>query len=369
MSRKTLAALSGFLVVALFGQDLLCAQELSQCKEFIVNDTASITTDLQLYEKVKHSFCTKTFTSATEAEHEALNEGVPLPIADDLLSLKVEGNIDKTSWNQWKQVFCRSDFSTFSAHFSQQQLLQSFSHESAEVIKSCLAQVGGLYGNYEILQDRKQFVFKMRYRPFVTEKSFLSEATIQPPEAVKNCHPSDPFRASGKKVDLRRTLQVSCGWDQMQDVTLTVNSTDGDQWVFALPSLPPIPPPPKYETRCDFDATFSLPAGQVFEKTCAGMRPNSPFTLYFSGGIVAGNGSAGPQNSTVQCQLQTGTNSASLVHNPSPQWTAWKNLGIQGMIDAEGRAVGSVAVQACAIGATPANCTSAGGDTMVITSP
>ncbi len=182
------------------------------CKDFIVQDTASIQTNQQLYQKVHDTLCSEQVMDKGSAQSVGVKAGIPIPVLDAVFDLTLQGNYKSDDWSHWKSAFCQSNYNELAASFANKQLYTVFSDNSRKIVEACLQRYG-LYGYYDLKAGRTQFSFQAKYRPQATETWSLERAEIKPTTAVTGCSASDPFDLRGKPRDLRKQVSVTCSWD------------------------------------------------------------------------------------------------------------------------------------------------------------
>jgi len=225
----TRLAVGVFVAVAIVaaGQD---------CKDFIVQDTASIQTNQQVYQKLQDTLCSEQLQDKGSAQSAGVKAGIPIPVLDAVFDLTLQGTYKSDDWSHWKSAFCHSNYNELATSFANKQLYTVFSDNSRKIVEACLQH--GLYGYYDLKAGRTQFSFQAKYHPQATETWNLERAEIKPAAAVTGCSASDPFGLAGKGRDLRKQVSVTCSWDSTQPVTISLRTDQGDV-AYPLPAMPP----------------------------------------------------------------------------------------------------------------------------------
>ena len=221
-----------------FGQD---------CTKFQVLDLYTSSTDYATYEQVKDVVCSSQSSDSGSAKNFATNAGIPIPILDDVFSLKFGASGAANDWSSWRSSFCSSHYSEVYTKLSHRNLSHIFSDNAKEVVKSCL-QREPVYGYFEVPADGQGFSFNFS----VTGHEKLKGAAIQDPNSVSNCNTSNPFGLDPwhryvSDLDISGEKKAfGCSWSRDKLVQLRIRLVNQGDRVFQLEpikTIPPTPPP------------------------------------------------------------------------------------------------------------------------------
>jgi hypothetical protein len=207
------------------------------CSKFIVLDRYSSRTNASTYGRVQDLFCKTEVKDSGSAHNTGVSAGIPIPILDDILSLKFTN--ESNDWSHWQSAFCSSHFEEVATSLKQTNLAEIFSNNAQDVVKECLKQNNAVYGYFAIDPQGDQFTFSLN----VHGAESLKSATLSSDDAVRNCDSSNPFglgfldRHITDRDISGQTMEFGCAWDPMKAARLTVLLKNQGQYVFVLPSI------------------------------------------------------------------------------------------------------------------------------------
>jgi hypothetical protein len=193
------------------------------------------------FSRMQDLFCkaTSSETSATGAHSAAVNAGIPIPVVDDILNLKVGANYqdDSSNFSKFHEEFCSTNASQASLDTNYATVTRAFSDRALKAAEACyFSTQPGLHVKITPSQHKQLVTIELRYVPTGHESASVSDSTVKPPEAVDTCNANNLFG----KTTLPRS--AACKWvDSNKDLAFTINTNHGS-WVSTLTADPPLPP-------------------------------------------------------------------------------------------------------------------------------
>src|ERR1700731_179617 len=233
--RKSFTLVLSFL---LLNGACLLGQDNNDCSKFVILDTVTSGSNYATYERVKDVTCSDEVKNSGDAKSAAIKAGIPIPVLDDVFSINFAGSGSSSSFENWKKSFCTSHYSEVQKQLSSYNISKVFSDNAAKTVDECFKSKQPVYGYFKI-NGSEGLVFQMR----ATGKEALKRARIEPPDAVKNCDPQNPFELPGLDkffTDLDISGQqkgFSCSWVSGKSLRLTVKLKNQGDYIFDLPTF------------------------------------------------------------------------------------------------------------------------------------
>jgi hypothetical protein len=228
------------------------------CSKFIVLDTAYAKSDEAVYQKAKQAFCRTEVNDRASAKKAGVEAGIPIPLADGILDLKLKGSGSSDEWSKWRSEFCQSGETEFSRGMATLNLTKTFGKNASETVQACLTNQNGFYGRFLLSEHHTEFAFEARYKS--DAPVYLKEVTVSP-NAVTGCNPANPAKIKlFEKRDLRAPISFTCSWNSSKDVIVTVTTRDNGAKSFMMPAMPIVltPAPPKVDC---WEMNYNAPVG------------------------------------------------------------------------------------------------------------
>jgi hypothetical protein len=232
----------------------------------MVLDRYSSTSNYVVYEKVKDVVCSNTIQDSSSARNASMSAGIPIPVVDDLLSLKFGASDSSSDWSHWQQQFCHSYYYEYQSQLQSANLSEIFSDNAAKTIQACL-QHEPVYAYFDVSPTGDSFSFTFQ----VQGKEKLKSGTVLPSNAVKDCDPVNPFQLSWYyqhigDLDISGLKEAfSCSWNSDLSARVELKLDNQGTRVFALPPivkrLTPPPPPPLVVTAETYRSPSDMPSG------------------------------------------------------------------------------------------------------------
>lgn len=253
---------------------LLPVQSLCQdCSKFVVLDKYSSTSNYTVYEKTKDAICKETISDKGSASNAGFAAGIPIPVLDDIFSLKLNGSTAANDWSHWKEHFCQSNYYEQYVNLQSSNLSQIFSDNARSIVEECFKnQNEAVYGYFEVPPDGSVFTFTFR----VVGKEKLKAGFVKPTMVVSNCDPDNPFGLSwyyrniGDLDISGQKEEFGCSWDSSKSLHVDLKLANQGARSYILPAIikrpvPPTPPPAQTWHTEDKDgrpylATWQFPA-------------------------------------------------------------------------------------------------------------
>lgn len=211
------------------------------------------------FKRMQKLFCSATdhVQSAHEATSAAGEAGIPLPIAEEILSLRVGGDFGTSSsaFDEWHQKFCSMDAREASTIANLERFTREFGTNAKDAALACYdSKRAGLHGKITPSRNGTVVTISVRYHALGSEVAKLSKAVrLTPAEAVTGCDPNNLF---GKSKTISSEV-VDCEWKSEKDIAVSV-VTDHGSLSLSLDADPP-PVPPKAGDRLQAGYAFLQP--------------------------------------------------------------------------------------------------------------
>lgn len=253
------------------------------CKDFVVLDRYSSTSNYVVYEKVKDSICSNTIHDQSSARSAAGQAGIPIPLLDDVFSLKMSGNISADDWSHWQQQFCHSYYYEYQSQMQNSNLAQVFSDNAKSVVETCLNREP-VYAYFDVSPSGDAFAFTFH----VQGKDKLKKGFVRPGNAVRDCDIDNPFGLSWYYQNVG-DLDISgerkafaCSWNSSLTARVELKLDNQGDRAYVLPPIikreTPPPPPPLVVTPETYRSD-NLPSGHCKDfsgmyNLCSAAKPD-----------------------------------------------------------------------------------------------
>jgi hypothetical protein len=194
------------------------------------------------FSRMQNLFCkaTSSATSSAEAKNSAISAGIPIPVANNILSLNVGANSDVSSSNfsTFHEEFCKISASEAALDTQYDSVTRVFSDNALTAAKTCYeSNERGVHLKITPSAHNQSVGIEARYVPNGSEPAKVLTSEVKPHNAVSECDVAALFD------HLTLPKVASCTWAKRDsDLSFTINTKYGSA-LANLAADPPLPPP------------------------------------------------------------------------------------------------------------------------------
>lgn len=216
----------------------LYAQQYN-CKDFMVLDRISSSSEYAVYERVQDLVCSSDVGDASSATTLGVKASIPIPVLQKIFALDFGGTFSGNNAASWKRQFCKSHYSEVAAQLKTADLSETFSDNAAKVIQDCIRAMA-IYGYFEPTPDGSRFSFKFHSQG----RDALTGGNIKPGDEASDCDHTNPFslKKVGNKFQKKdisgNPAEFGCAWSNNKPVQVTVSTENNGTRVYTLNPIP-----------------------------------------------------------------------------------------------------------------------------------
>jgi len=228
----TLVALGILLApTTVFGQ-------VVDCSRFVVMDTSRVLLNQQARQSLKDTVRSRHFSSAKQARDSGFGLGIPVPVAETFLNVKLDGHDAWQNWSQWSMSFDKTTAFQAESLFHWEDSRAVLSDNARKLAAECLS-VPGLKGTIATTSLPNQVRISLAYKRHLDDETVRLgnvqvRSTTGPLPACENA-----IRKAFPDIIPQHETSVLCSWEKTQGVEITINSSPGAGSVNG--GIPPAP--------------------------------------------------------------------------------------------------------------------------------